>query len=351
MKVAILVLSKHQDRLKDPRYPETHALGGSETAAVAIAEAWRKMGHEVELWTRPEEVKSAAVDIFVSLRTWEFFAKGIRPGRINYLWCMDYIDQPFMQDLTDPALASRVYEACDAVVLLCSPHIRGWVERFHVPIAKIFRSELGIWYSRFEQARKHGTSRGPKAYYASAPFRGLEVLLEMWPRVKTAVPEAELEIFSSLKTYGADEDPYTPLYDRARALPGIHYRGSVGQEALREVASECRAMAYPCIFQEMSSVAIMEAIASGCAVVSTDIGVLPESAWRNPLVPLGNGWKELWAESLIRVLQNDTYFQDISDQNIHLSKFYDWELISHRWIQRFRMDFAGHGVRLNAELK
>jgi glycosyltransferase involved in cell wall biosynthesis len=172
----------------------------------------------------------------------------------------------------------------------------------------------------------------------------------MWPRVKAAVPAAELDIFSSLKTYGAQEDPYESLYERARSMEGVRYRGSVGQEELRATARECRAMAYPCIFQEMSSAAIMEAVASGCAVVSTDIGVLPETAWRNPLVPLGEGWKVLWAEALIRVLQNDAYYADLAEQNFALSKFFDWELIASRWVRRFQLDFAGHGIRLNSEL-
>ncbi|MBI3558678.1 MAG: glycosyltransferase [Deltaproteobacteria bacterium] len=60
------------------------------------------------------------------------------------------------------------------------------------------------------------------------------------------------------------------------AIRGVHYRGMVGDAEKREVLSRARALLFPVRWHEPFGIAITEALASGCAVLGTPYGSLPE---------------------------------------------------------------------------
>jgi hypothetical protein len=68
--------------------------------------------------------------------------------------------------------------------------------------------------------------------YSSTPFRGLDVLCELCEEEWAGMAGLRVDVFSSMKVYGASDNAYAPLYERVRHEPAMHYRGSVGQEEL-----------------------------------------------------------------------------------------------------------------------
>jgi glycosyltransferase involved in cell wall biosynthesis len=340
MKICLLVDSLHGDAILDPEYCEHHPLGGTETAVVKLAQSLRRLGAKVGILTRPEAVASLRCDVFISVRVWDVFAQGLRPGKLNYLWCHDDTDQAVVARLSDPQLAAKVYEACDGIVAISHYQSYRWIVNLHAPPDKILICGNGVDLPRFNIDASALTRRPPHAYYASTPFRGLSVLLDLWPMVRKVIgSKSRLTICSSLKVYGqTEEKAYEALYDKARQTEGIDYLGSVSQAQLRGVAAGCRALAYPCTFPETGCITAMEAMASGCAVVSTALGALPETAWRNPLVPVGEGWSQLWLEELVRVLVDDVYYRQVAEANLHLSRLMGWDRMARNWLMRFRSD-------------
>lgn len=340
MKIGFYVDSEHGDAILDPDYCEHHPLGGSETAVVKMSHCLRRLGAEVSIVTRYEALSSLHCDIFISLRAWKVFADGLKPGKLNYLWCQDDSDQPVVVDLMSYALAQRVYQACDGIILISYYQSYRWLLNLHAPVEKIFISSNGVDLPKFRIDAASLTRRSPRAYYASTPFRGLSILLNLWPQVRSAIGDrARLTVCSSLKVYGMSEEAtYGELYEKARQTEGVEYLGSVGQAQLREIAASSRALAYPCIFPETGCIAAMEAMASGCAVVGTALGALPETAWRNPLAPLSDGWADVWLEELIRTLVDDHYYRQIAESNLHLALHMGWSQIAKTWLMRFRSD-------------
>ena len=69
------------------------------------------------------------------------------------------------------------------------------------------------------------------AVYASMPFRGLDLLVEVMGRAKG---EVELDIYSSMRTYQMEEKTFADLYDIAQRNPRIRYHGALGQRALAD---------------------------------------------------------------------------------------------------------------------
>jgi glycosyltransferase involved in cell wall biosynthesis len=104
------------------------------------------------------------------------------------------------------------------------------------------------------------------------------LLLDAFPIIHAAYPDAQLQIFSSLQVYHAvGDDPYADLYARARAMPGVDYRGSVGQADLARALSAAHILAYPNTFPETSCITVMEGLASGLDVVTSHLAALPET--------------------------------------------------------------------------
>jgi len=337
--ITILAISHHGDALQNWDYPENHPLGGSETAALNMAAALKRQGFDVTLITNEADLSGHQCDVFISLRVWQVFADGHAPGRLNYLWAQDDVNQPLVNSLEDAALAEQVYHVCDGIMLLSHYQQQRWMNVLHAPMGKIFLTTNGVALPRFSADGAPPANRRPWAYYASTPWRGLEPLLKLWPVIKDAVPDAQLHVYSSMKVYNpaTQKDDNRELYHLAQRLPGVHYHGSVGQAELRRTAQQCRALAFPSTFPETSCIAAMEAMAAGAVVVGTALGALPETAWHNPLIPLSKGWAERWAFELIRIFTDDRYYNRLARQNRQTIQYYDWDNVAHRWIEQFRL--------------
>ena len=343
-KIVISVDSRHGDVLQDLAFGENNPIGGTETATMNIATSLKRVGCDVEIVTDPANLIEKECDIFISCSRWEIFLEGLRPGRLNYFWCHDNIWNENPGPLYNPALADIVYSACDGVIFLSHYQQQRWLEILKVPVEKAFLSSNGIPLKKFSGAVDKLSYRLPWAYYSSIPSRGLEPLLAGWPRIKASVKDAQLHVFSSMQIYNQeDDDVCLKLYDQARNLDGVHYHGAVGQAQLRETAQMCRVLAYPCIVPETSCICAMEAMAAGCGVVSTNLGALPETAWRNPLVPVVDGWFSQWVFDVSRILVDDSYYERLARQNLITAQYYDWDAVALRWLERFRLDSIKRG--------
>ena len=139
----------------------------------------------------------------------------------------------------------------------------------------------------------------------STPFRGLDLLLEGWPSIRSAVPDAALQVFSSMRVYQnspeQDESAYGALY---RVVPGTG-RGRVlrldsAALTLRVKLRETTMLGYPNTFPETSCIAVMEAMASGCRIVTSDLGALPETtAGFANLVPMRSDSRQASVDATI----------------------------------------------------
>ncbi len=344
LKIAIMVFAAQGEALHDPEYCETHPTGGSETAATYMAAMLRQSGCQVDLLINPDQIAVNHYDVFISQRDWKLFAHGVAPGRLNYLWCQDDVDQQFLRELENRQTAQTVYERCDGVIMLSHYQAQRWISALHLPQEKIFMSTNGIPLERFQRDRRRLGSRPPHAYYASTPFRGLEQLLKAWPVIKKRVKDAHLHICSSMGIYNVPDsesvNAYGHLYELAKSLDGVTYHGSVGQARLRQISQQCRVLAYPCIFPETSCIVAMEAMASGAVVVASTLGALPETAWMNPMAQVVDNVFSLdnWIDEVCTHLEHDAAFLSVAQRNMDLASHFDWRTVAKRWLIRFHID-------------
>ncbi|MCP5370992.1 MAG: glycosyltransferase, partial [Hyphomicrobiales bacterium] len=134
------------------------------------------------------------------------------------------------------------------------------------------------------RAAAPGTGLPPaRAVFTSNPLRSLDWLLDLWEsRIRPAVPDAELHVFSGAATYGSVGDAKAQamarVLDRAAALAGagVVLRGPVPKAQLVEEFRQARCMLYRGDLNETFCLAVGEAQAMGVPGVVQALGSVVE---------------------------------------------------------------------------
>ncbi|WP_161712545.1 glycosyltransferase family 4 protein [Allorhizobium undicola] len=285
------------DKDFDPQTPLHGPLGGTESAIAYLTAALARQGCAVTLVSRtdkprvvdgvrvvpltgisPQEIDAHDLVCVISVAAGSRIKMHLKLTAPMVLWCHMAIDQPTVQLLDRP----EEQAAWDGYVMVSEWQSRLYRERFKLEPAAVH--VIGNAISPAFAAKPLApawfeTGAPPTLLYSSTPYRGLDRLLMSFPAIRARVPQARLKIFAGMALYGADPvtDRYRYLYDLTRALEGADYIGPVGQAELSEAYGAAAALAYPSSFPETSCITVMEAMASGADVLTTDMGALKET--------------------------------------------------------------------------
>jgi glycosyltransferase involved in cell wall biosynthesis len=120
--------------------------------------------------------------------------------------------------------------------------------------------------------------------YFSSYDRGLECLLDMWPKIKEQVPEATLDIYYGWDTYDKmhAKNPQKMKWRwqmiRKMNQDGVKEHGRVNHVELAKAMKEIKVWAYPTEFTEIHCITALKAQEAGCIPVTTNVAALQETA-------------------------------------------------------------------------
>jgi glycosyltransferase involved in cell wall biosynthesis len=306
-----------------PHDIERRGLGGSETAAVRLAEQLSEQDYVVTVYGEVEpgvygQVVYRHHSVFdpmerrlavICSRIPELGDRRIN-ARSRLLWMHD-------TDAGDRLTAARA-EAFDHVLVLSR-----WHESHISGVYPFLRGRIRRVRNGIEHAYFVGDpmSRKKRVVYTSSPDRGLDILLELWPRIREQVPDAELAYcYSDVYNRVAEQNPDIAAHrDRVRELAattaGTQALGSLPQQELARLMRTSLVWAHPSYstpsgepFHETSCIGAMEAQAAGCLVVASDWGALSETVEVGRLVnsgPLSKRWREAFVREIIDGLTNE----------------------------------------------
>lgn len=137
--------------------------------------------------------------------------------------------------------------------------------------------------------------------YTSTPQRGLSLLVPVFEELAKKHDNIYLDVFSSFAIYGwSDADKqFQELFDRCKNHPRIVYHGSSPNEKVRETLQKAHIFAYPSIWYECNSRALIEAMSAGALCLHPNLAGLSDTS--------GN---------------LTTMYQYIDDHQAHAEKFY-----------------------------
>ncbi len=194
------------------------------------------------------------------------------------LWAHHADDQPPIQALE----FSRERKAWSGFAFVSQWQLDEFCRTFWLPreLSRVMRNAIApAVAAQSPEAPWYLRKMPPVLAYTSAPYRGLDVLLQAFPAIHKAIPEVRLSVFSGLSTTrgGPEDNKYAELHQKCLSLPGVDYRGSVSQSELALELRNTAALAYPSTYPETSCIAALEAMAMGALVVTTRLGALPET--------------------------------------------------------------------------
>lgn len=284
----------------DYRNPDTQGIGGSETSHIEMAQRLAVRGHEVKsyapvdfdgvqenegvLWQKIEDCDySEECDVWVIYRAPQLIDM-LPEGATIWLICQDVDYKHRERGLNNDRLTKLT-----RLVALCGEHARhlrdNWPLQF---IKKVCQSSNGIKAELIEQVERENLSRNPKRLmYASSPDRGMEYLLDIFPRAKEIVPDLELHLY-----YGFDNIEKIiarPGYEKSWIAQnaehlktimnqdGVINHGRTPQPELIRHWFQSGIWCHPSNFGETSCIVSMEAQACGAIPITNPVWAVKEN--------------------------------------------------------------------------
>ena len=309
----------------DTNTPYHKPLGGSESALCYLAENLAKLGHRVVLLTRLSQRSKkhgvncvpldklpkdflASLDILVvqnSPQQGYNIKKYLNKNTKLVLWTQHAHDQPAVSSL----LEGQVRNSYDYFVLISKWQLDSYLSSFEIKQDRciVLKNAIAPAFENLFTDQNNLMAKKtlpPILAYTSTPFRGLDLLIRLFPAIRRAVPNITLRIYSSMKVYQTPDElelkDYGDLYRLCRETEGVEYIGSISQPKLAKELQTASILAYSNTFAETSCISVMEAMASGCQVITSDLGALPETtAGFAKLILAGGSWQE-YSENFIQ---------------------------------------------------
>lgn len=190
----------------------------------------------------------------------------------NILYCHDLVTDPENEILKD-----RGWRKFDHFVFVSQ-----WQRDQYVLVYGIPYSKCTVIPNAIEKEYEHKNKDTDiiRFIYHTTPHRGLELVYPIFDQLSKEYDNIHLDVFSSFGIYGWSQRDakYKDLFEKLDEHPKITNHGTVSNDVILDYLDKSHIFMYPCIWQETSCIAMIEAIRSGNVVVHPNYGALMETA-------------------------------------------------------------------------
>jgi glycosyltransferase involved in cell wall biosynthesis len=339
--------------LWDDKVYKEKGIGGSETAAVEVAEFMANAGHKVIVFNDRESVRvsPSGVEYRPNEEMKTYFLEKKPKVHIawrhnqkltdapTYLWCHDLTTR-----------GGENHDVYDKILCLTDFH-KNYVQIIqNIPEEKIQVTRNGIDPSRFVGANLAAKNLN-KVIFPSSPDRGLDRAINICEaaRERSGHP-IELHVFygfDNLRKYGMGEMADF-LEGECKKRDWIKLHGNVEQRVLAKHMMESSVWLYPADFIETFCITAIEALSAGCYPVAREIGALKNTlryAHDNGMADLifsdaaTDEEVELWANHLVEAIEQEKW-RDIDVSGLDFS----WESVANEFMEFMDLNKAEYPV-------
>lgn len=337
-----------------PPVLNTTGIGGSETAVVKIAEQFAGAGWTTDVYCHagryegeydgvgywePERLEGGTnADVLVVWRNPAAHSIPITATQ-RVLWCHDVAYGPGV------AGDMRVW---DRVLGVSAHHANHLGRVYGLQADKMDFVPNGIDPARFVDT---GRKIPGRCVYASSPDRGLDILLDLWPKIIGDETFPELHIAYGWENFDIGirhgRRDLAALKERIEKqisnTPQVVWRGRLPQNELAQLYGESVAWLYPTAFFETSCISAAEAMAGGCVPVCSAVGALRETVGDGGVVvtgpngtrsnPYSSAWRDFWVQCVQGVVFETNLRLTLAAQARQRAQSLTWEHAFARWLQ------------------
>lgn len=327
---------------------DTQGAGGVETTYLELPPALADLGFDIFVaGDCPEHKRGRAYylpytdlpaadlqpDIVVATRWFDPFAS--YPAARRILW---------LQDAWFADCAETLQQAHSAVV--SSPWHKSYVIQRYGHSAqpgKLSVIPLGLDLRRFLPTN---APEAHHAIYSSNPDRGLVELAQMWPALRSAVPDLTLTVtygWEGLATWSSTPD-WRAHIERTRAaiettmspLTGVTFTGRLGKQRLAEEMQRAAILLYPNNFQETFCLTVLEAQAAGVPVISSHLGAIPTTLHPDAGIlleghPASTDYQRRFVLAAVDLLRDPVRRASLARAGRSHAQGYDWSTVATAW--------------------
>ena len=350
------------------------SLGGSETAAIQMAEALVRLGHRVQMFCTTNKAheyngvvyspmgwipnrqgggfpkgfidytRATPFDLLIVQRIPSFLSFEMK-SKVNFLWQHDLATR------SGPSLFHPQLWNIDKILVL-SEFMKKQYQSVHGGPDHLYHvTRNGVDLARIDAAPAKDRDRF-RLTYTARPERGLDHLLQrVFPEIIKIEPRARLY----LSRY--DDPQVLPLYQQLDGIikqfgERVTFMGNLGKQALYEHYKQSRLYLYPSAFEEISCITAMETAACGVPFIGPwraalpetckDHGVLIRDDGTSPLVtdPVEPGFKgvsddfcKAMARKAVELMHDDRKWEDLSAKARRAAENWQWETVAEEWIK------------------
>jgi len=262
----------------------------------------------------------------------------IEKNKINVLWMHHFVNQKEALNLGSKEFTDKL----DYIVFNSNWNFEKFVYQFKIPESKSLVIKNAIEKINIKQKPKDKMN----LIYHTTPWRGLSLLLKIFKKLN--IENVELSICSSTKIYGEKFDnklgkTYQNLFEECKNTKNVNYFGFMKNSEIIKLLEKMHIFSYPSVWPETSCIAAIESMASGCEVVTTNLGALYETcAPFGSLVSFDRNLDNL-EKNFIKTLTNSikNYWSEENQKKLSLQQeainsTYTWDQRSVEWINFFK---------------
>ena len=257
----------------------------------------------------------------------------IERDKINVLWVHHFVNQKEIQNLGSKDYVDKL----DWIVFNSNWNFEKYVYQFKIPESKSIVIRNAIEKIDFEKKPKDKIS----LIYHTTPWRGLVHLLKVFKNLN--LENVELNVCSSTIIYGKKFDDqlgkkYENIFNECKNTKNVNYSGFLENKKIIELLKNMHIFSHPSIWPETSCISAIEAMASGCEVVTTNLGALYETC--SPFATFVgfdrnfDNLEKKYSKTLLKSIKN--YWSNENQNRLKLQSevinaTYSWDVRSVEW--------------------
>ncbi len=328
----------------NPKEINSRPTGGILTSLTLVPKYLASKGHEVYVFS--EYGKTEIVDGVhyvepnAAIPKWDVavFNRNVIPadfvdysksiGAKNIWWLHDVVQLSYLDDAT--------YKRMDRIVAL-SEYCRDTYSNFYsLDPNKFSLIPNGVDTSLYYPGEYE--DRDPNLWImASAPVKGMLPVPALYDNLRRHLPGLDFRIFSNQSLHGKPNRPEHDSFLRHMASKGARIQAPIPPTQLAELLRKAWCMVLPNTYPEICSNLLLQAQASGCPVLTSDIGANPEfiTNWETGVMTTKykphdlHAWVIEYTRLGLKLLLDQEKHEKISRQSIQVPK--TWVQIGEVW--------------------